>query len=761
MQFKTLILLTLLGLLAALGWAETKTGQAQSTTEIMTFQGEAFAGGESQGMQVTVNGLEMRDTAVIAHYQSPPLQTPIAYNAVVTHWLADLPQSASLEIHLRTSRDGQQWSEWYDIHAHADWNEPGDAWQYGDMVTVPAVDKTHHYLQFQVSTTRYWGDPSPLLRQLDFVLIDTSNGPTTEELIIRQQELDAATPPQAPENPEDFPRPFVISRAAWCTQPECWYGGLEYQTYTHLIMHHTVTSSGGDSAATLRAIWEYHTFTQGWGDIGYNYLIDINGVIFEGHLNGNYQDWDVTGVHSGAANAGGMAASLIGNFTSPDEGGGIMPSTAMLNALADLFAWKADQRNIDPFGASRMVEMNWGLSHILGHRDVYGGTNTLCPGGNAFNYLPWLRNAVASRRGFVSPYIHVDEMSSSFTRSNANWYEGERGCGNNGHSYYTWSTTDPGQSTNWGEWQLDVPVDGRYRIQIYAPYCDTGAPETVGARYMVYHATGTSTVTVNQDANVGLWMTVGEFDLTAVGNHKLRLTDLTTTDNGRGVWFDGVRLLHLGESVSEVHNDAPEPDVWVTTNPVAFNWQIVSTSPVLQTQLQVTTDAAMTALVYEQTWTGPVLQHSHTFTQDHAHLYWQVTAVVQPSGDDPQTVSSTPTHFRLDTTPPTSRVNGVYQLPDTAGYFVHWSGTDEIAGITHYFVEYRPQGSSDWTVFVGLPPLATTTHFIPPDNQVYEFRSRAIDAVGNAEPAHFTADINTSQSILLSHAIMLPVIRKD
>ncbi|GIK56501.1 MAG: hypothetical protein HND44_16010 [Chloroflexi bacterium] len=760
MQFKTLTILTLFSLLVALGWTQTKSSQAQSTIEIVTFQGETFAGGESQGMQVTTNGLEMADTAVIAHYQSAVIHTPIAYNAAVTHWLADIPESASLEIHLRTSPDGQQWSEWYDIHAHADWNEPGDAWQYGDMVAVPAVDKTHHYLQFQVSAARYWGGPAPLLRQLDFVLIDTSNGPTTAELIARQQELDAANPPETPQNPEDFPRPFVITRAAWCTQPECWYSGLDYQTYTHLLMHHTVTSSGGDSAAIVRAIWEYHTFTQGWGDIGYNYLIDINGVIFEGHLNGNYHQWDVTGVHAGAANAGGMAASLIGNFTSPDEGGGSIPSTAMLNALADLFAWKADQRDIDPFDASRMVQMSWGLPHIMGHRDVYGGLNTLCPGSNAYNYLPWLRNAVASRIGFVSPYIHIDEMSSSFTKSNANWYEGPRGCGNNGHSYYTWSTTDPNQSTNWGEWRFNVPVDGRYRIQIYAPYCNTGAPETIGARYTVYHATGTSSVTVNQDANVGLWMTVGEFDLTANSNNRLRLTDLTTTDNGRGVWFDGIRLLHLGQSVSEVHNSTPAPDVWVTANPVEFTWQIVSTAPVVQTQLQVATDAAMNNLVYDQTWSGAILQHSHIFTQDYAHLYWWVKATVQPSGGGSQTVTSTATHFRLDTTPPTSSVNAVLQLPNAPGYSIHWSGTDEIAGITHYFVEYRPQGGSDWTVFVGLPPLATSTRFVPPDSQVYEFRSRAIDAAGNAEPAHITADISTDQAILLTHAIMLPVIRR-
>jgi hypothetical protein len=198
----------------------------------------------------------------------------------------------------------------------------------------------------------------------------------------------------------------------------------------------------------------------------------------------------------------------------------------------------------------------------------------------------------------------------------------------------------------------------------------------------------------------------------------------------------------------------------VTTNPVEFSWQIVSTAPVGQTQLQVATDATMTNLVYDQTWSGPVLQHSHPFEQGYAHLYWRVTAVVQPPGGTTQTVTSTPTHFQLDTTPPTSSVNGIYQLPHVPGYFIHWSGSDDVSGITHYFVEYRPQGG-DWAVFIGLDPLATTTHFVPADNLVYEFRSRAIDAAGHAEPAHPTADISTNQAILLSHVIMLPIIKRE
>ena len=72
--------------------------------------------------------------------------------------------------------------------------------------------------------------------------------------------------------------------------------------------------------------------------------------------------------------------------------------------------------------------MDWGLPHLMGHRDVYGGLSTLCPGGNAYNLLPYLRDQVAQRINFVSNYIYIDELSAAFTKSNNTWHEGPRGC---------------------------------------------------------------------------------------------------------------------------------------------------------------------------------------------------------------------------------------------------------------------------------------------------------------------------------------------
>ena len=86
---------------------------------------------------------------------------------------------------------------------------------------------------------------------------------------------------------------------------------------------------------------------------------------------------------------------------------------------------------------------------------------------------------------------------------------------------------------------------GRYELSVYAPYCLTRRDDTDGARYEINHAAGRSTVTVEQGNRLGLWTSLGEYPLTAGTGNMLRLTDLTTTDSGKGVWFDAIRVRYI------------------------------------------------------------------------------------------------------------------------------------------------------------------------------------------------------------------------
>jgi hypothetical protein len=690
--------------------------------------------------------MRLAPTATTGQYTSPIIDAPIAFNAVVPHWLADRPNSASMSIHLRTGTDSGSWSDWYQLSENDDWMVPGDSEVIGQMIAVPISDITHDRLQFTVSFSRYNLSPSAVLRQLGFTLIDSTNGATAEQMLEQASALEGANAPGS-----GYPKPPVIPRSVWCIDPACDYTeGLEYEPVTHLIVHHTVSSnSSSDWAAVVRAIWYYHTFTRGWGDIGYNYLVDLNGVLYEGRLGGD----DVVGTHAADANEGSMALAFLGTFTEPGQiPPGIAPSAAMLDSAAELFAWKADQKDIDVFSASHLPNVDWGLPHLMGHRDVYG--TTTCPGDQAHELLPWLRNEVANRLGFVSPYLYFDELSSAFTLSNTPyWYTPPGGCGFSGHAYYTWSVNDPAESTNWGEWRPDLTDAGVYEVEVYAPFCITGRAETDGATYTITNANGTDTVVVSHDDNVGTWMRLGVYYFNAGTEGVIRLTDLTTTDSGLGVWFDAIRLRPLDPNlIPTITNFSPATDSWIHSTTVNFQWDVINGTAVDTTRLKVATDPNLTNLVLDETFSGAPSSFTHSFNSDYPRLYWRV-AMTTLEG---HTAASDITWFGIDTVAPTSQVQGVVRIGDSH-YALHWSGMDETSGIDSYTVEYRAEGESQW--YSLLSDTTWTSHFFfPPDSRLYWFRTQAVDAAGHTEPAHPIGDMNTDQAVQLYRVIISPLI---
>lgn len=743
---------SLLALIGLSSLARPSTGHAEALLEEVTFTGADFSAGSGHDFDVTQNGLVIADNAFTTIYTSPGIEAPIPFNAVVPQWRADLPEGTQLAVMVRTKTAVGPWSDWIEIHEQHDWMEPGDDLIVGDMLTVPAAAETHTHVQFSLSMSRYNSLTTPVVTEFTLTFIDTTDGPTVAQMVAQQQALDAGS--QGNRLNTGFPRPAVISRDVWCIYDDCDYtDGLAYAPATHMVVHHTVSSnSSSDWAAVVRAIWNFHTYSREWGDIGYNYLVDMDGIIYEGHLNEDYHTLDVVGTHAAGANQGSMGTALIGTFTEPDHAiPGIEPPPEMVDSLVNLLSWKADQRDIDVYDASAALpQIDWGLPHLMGHRDTYG--TTACPGDQAYALLPLLRDRVAANIGLTNPYLVVDETSSAFTRSSSSWYEGPDECGTGGHAYYTWSTTDPAASTNWGQWRPEIPVHGRYRIEVRAPYCRTGRAETAGAVYEITHAGGTTTVTVNQNANVGLWITLGEFNLTAGTGNSVRLTDLTTTDDGLGVWFDDIRLLRLTPQLSHV---TPAPDGWLNDRTVTFSWALSDDSTVQTSTLRVAPSASLTAPLLDETWAGERITHTHTFTQDHAALHWQTTAVLSNTAD---TITSPVTRFGIDTAVPTSTVTALYKMPDS--YLLKWQGSDALSGVAGFDISYRTISETTWTPWL-TGTTAVSAHFTPPNpNETVAFRVQAVDNAGNVE-LKTAPDTTTDQAIDLPHAIMLPMISKQ
>jgi hypothetical protein len=212
-------------------------------------------------------------------------------------------------------------------------------------------------------------------------------------------------------------QPAVISRTGWgadeslrfdSTGNEIW--PPEFWPIQKLIVHHTATQNHDpDPAATVRSIYYYHAITQGWGDIGYNFLIDEAGNVYEGRHSRTYalgesptgEDSNgngVTGGHAYNYNAGTVGVALLGTLTHQDA------TPAARDALERVLAWKASAHGIDPQGSSLYTNPVNGIqktfANIAGHRDV---NSTECPGGVFYATLPTIRTDVAARIGGTAP----------------------------------------------------------------------------------------------------------------------------------------------------------------------------------------------------------------------------------------------------------------------------------------------------------------------------------------------------------------------
>jgi hypothetical protein len=700
-----------------------------------------LAGWENDGGTIEEGALTLAAGETTALFTSPAIAAPLPFNAIVASWgprPAEGDESV-LALYVRTATNSGGWGEWQEVHPSADLTLPEDELVTGDFIMLPAQTGRHEQVQLRAQLYAAPDGAMPRLEQVEISFIDSTAGPTAEEAFARAQ---AQPQPAAAES--GYPKPFVVSRADWCWDTKCNYSdGLSYHPVTHLILHHTVSGGGMDSASAMRAIWYFHTVTRGWGDIGYNYLVDANGVIYEGHLGGD----DVVGTHSGDANTGSMALSMIGDYTS------IAPSEAMRNAAANLFAWKADQKGIDVYDASRPPNMSWGLPHLSGHRDVYG--TTACPGDSGHPWLPWLRDQVAQRIGFTPQHLYFDELdpATHFSRSASGWNSTAaiRNCGIDGHAWYTWSTTDPAASTNWGEWRPEIPWPGRYELSVFAPYCYTKKGDTDGARYEINHAGGTSSVTISQGDRLGLWTSLGQYSLYAGTSNRLRLTDLTSTDSGYGVWFDAIRVRYINPAAV-----LQTPTAGTTTNPVHFAWSVTTPESLTSQRLQLAIDPAFQNVILDTPLGAGERSADRSVSHPGGVLYWRIR-LISTRGE---TLDTPPKSFTLinDTTPPSSSITAVYLYPN-GDFGVAWRGQDDAAGVSSYNVDYRLSGTATWTRWLTATP-GHGGYFRPPQpGGAYWFRSQAIDAAGNVEPLHTgDGDANTTEAIILTDHHFLAVL---
>ena len=205
-------------------------------------------------------------------------------------------------------------------------------------------------------------------------------------------------------------QPSIIRRAQWGADESIVRAPPYYADRLRFaVVHHTAGTNSytaSQSAAIVRGIQRYHVLANGWNDIGYNFLVDKYGQVFEGR--GGGIDRNVVGAHAQGFNTGSTGVSVLGTYSSTKI------SSKARSALVKLLAWRLDVAHVD--ATSRLKWVSGGnpeyragtivsLKAIAGHRDT-GPTS--CPGSALYGQLPGIRTAVAASGG---PKLYGPEVA--------------------------------------------------------------------------------------------------------------------------------------------------------------------------------------------------------------------------------------------------------------------------------------------------------------------------------------------------------------
>ncbi|MFI2103350.1 peptidoglycan recognition protein [Isoptericola sp. NPDC019693] len=199
-------------------------------------------------------------------------------------------------------------------------------------------------------------------------------------------------------------RPSVVTRSGWGADESLAGSWPETsKSLKAIYVHHTAGTNGykeSQSAALVRGIYAYHTKSRGWPDIGYQFLVDKYGNIFQGRKDARVDN--PIGAQAGGYNTGTIGVSAMGNFDTAK------PTSALLTGMAKVIAWKAYQYKIDPKGTTTLVTggstgsgtrakpgTKVRVPTVLMHRTT---NETACPGRYLAAKMGTLRSGAASRK---------------------------------------------------------------------------------------------------------------------------------------------------------------------------------------------------------------------------------------------------------------------------------------------------------------------------------------------------------------------------
>ncbi|WP_314411087.1 FG-GAP-like repeat-containing protein [Streptomyces kroppenstedtii] len=352
--------------------------------------------------------------------------------------------------------------------------------------------------------------------------------------------------------PSTVTQPPIVPRDQWGAAESAVKDAPEYiDKVSAVFVHHTVGTndySCAESPALVRGIMAYHVQTELWNDIGYNFLVDKCGRIFEGRAGG--VDLPVRGAHTYGFNGDSAGIAVLGDFegaaatsTTAAKAAG-KPTRAALESVARVAAWKLGQYGGDPSGRVTLTAADdtgvWKagdqatLNTVSGHRD---GFATECPGKNLYSKLGEIRRyAAAPARNSAVPTADFDgdgvsDLVAATPKQGSGWLTlvpgGVNGPVSASKVKLNQGTANvPGAAESGDQWGAatalgDINADGYADIAIGAPgEDDTTGHKDRGAVTILYGPKfdlGADTMALGDDyepngARFGATVAVGDFN---------------------------------------------------------------------------------------------------------------------------------------------------------------------------------------------------------------------------------------------------------
>jgi uncharacterized protein with LGFP repeats len=198
-----------------------------------------------------------------------------------------------------------------------------------------------------------------------------------------------------PSADHEGPRPAIVTRSGWGADESLREPSFEYTGPVRAVfVHHTDTANDyacSDTPKVIRAIYQYHVKSSGWRDIGYNFLVDRCGTVYEGRAGGVTKP--VLGAHTLGFNTDTAGVAAIGRYGSANA------PQPQVDGIAKVAAWKLGLTGQDANGSVTLTSASDGSKFkkgtaatfrtVSGHRDAF---NTECPGNTLYQRLPAIRS---------------------------------------------------------------------------------------------------------------------------------------------------------------------------------------------------------------------------------------------------------------------------------------------------------------------------------------------------------------------------------